>query len=83
MFNWSFPYPSQRMPVLAKNVVATSQPLAAQAGVRLLMQGGNAILGADAPFFKQVYDVTPEDEPAWVKPGCVWSGQTCADPARQ
>jgi gamma-glutamyltranspeptidase/glutathione hydrolase len=31
-FNWEFPYASQRMPVLAANVVATSQPLAAQAG---------------------------------------------------
>jgi gamma-glutamyltranspeptidase/glutathione hydrolase len=39
---WSFPYPSQRMPVLARNVVATSQPLAAQAGLRMLTQGGNA-----------------------------------------
>jgi len=42
-FNWEFPYPSQRMPVLARNVVATSQPLAAQAGLRMLMQGGNAV----------------------------------------
>ena len=31
--SWSFPYSSQRMPVMARNVVATSQPLAAQAGV--------------------------------------------------
>jgi gamma-glutamyltranspeptidase/glutathione hydrolase len=43
MFNWSFPYPSQRMPVLAKNVVATSQPLAAQAGLAMLARGGNAV----------------------------------------
>src|SRR5436190_23025803 len=41
-FNWSFPYPSQRMPVLARNIVATSQPLAAQAGLHMLRQGGNA-----------------------------------------
>lgn len=41
-FTWDFPYSSQRMPVLAGNVVATSQPLAAQAGLRMLMQGGNA-----------------------------------------
>ncbi|MGY8826305.1 MAG: gamma-glutamyltransferase family protein [Candidatus Latescibacterota bacterium] len=41
-FNWDFPYTSQRMPILAGNVVATSQPLAAQAGLRMLMQGGNA-----------------------------------------
>src|SRR6476646_6685102 len=42
MFSWDFPYTSQRMPVLAKNVVATSQPLAAQAGLRMLADGGNA-----------------------------------------
>ena len=34
---WSFPYRSQRMPVLAKNIVATSQPLAASAGLRMLL----------------------------------------------
>ncbi len=43
MFTWSFPYPSQRMPVLAKNVVVTSQPLAAQAGLAMLAKGGNAV----------------------------------------
>ena len=43
MFTWDFPYPSQRMPVLAKNVVATSQPLAAQAGLAMLARGGNAV----------------------------------------
>ncbi len=43
MFNWDFPYTSQRMPVLAKNVVATSQPLAAQAGLSMLAKGGNAV----------------------------------------
>lgn len=31
------------MPVLAKNVVATSQPLAAQAGLAMLQRGGNAV----------------------------------------
>ena len=43
MFGWKFPYPSQRMPVLAKNIVATSQPLAAQAGLQMLAAGGNAV----------------------------------------
>jgi gamma-glutamyltranspeptidase/glutathione hydrolase len=42
-FDWQFPYPSQRMPILARNVVATSQPLAAQAGLRMLMKGGSAM----------------------------------------
>ncbi|ARU05169.1 gamma-glutamyltransferase [Comamonas serinivorans] len=32
-----------RQPVLARNAVACSQPLAAQAGARALMRGGNAI----------------------------------------
>jgi len=31
------------MPVLAANVVGTSQPLAAQAGLRMLLGGGNAV----------------------------------------
>lgn len=42
-FDWDLPYPSRRMPVLAGNVVATSQPLAAQAGLRMLLAGGNAV----------------------------------------
>jgi gamma-glutamyltranspeptidase / glutathione hydrolase len=41
-FDWAFPYPSQRMPILARNVVATSQPLAGQAGLSMLYKGGNA-----------------------------------------
>ncbi|HTS52854.1 MAG TPA: gamma-glutamyltransferase, partial [Burkholderiales bacterium] len=41
--NWEFPYASQRMPVLAANVVATSQPLAAQAGLATLARGGSAV----------------------------------------
>ncbi len=40
---WSQPYPSTRRPVLAKNIVATSQPLAAQAGLEMLRRGGNAM----------------------------------------
>ena len=40
---FDFPYASQRMPLMAKNVVATSQPLAAQAGLRMLLKGGNAV----------------------------------------
>ena len=42
-FDWEFPYPSQRMPTLARNIVATSQPLAAQAGLRMMLKGGNAV----------------------------------------
>src|SRR5258708_102989 len=36
------PYPTRRRPTLARNVVSTSQPLAAQAGLRMLLAGGNA-----------------------------------------
>ena len=41
--DWNLPYASRRSPVLARNVVATSQPLAAQAGLRMLLAGGNAV----------------------------------------
>jgi len=41
--SWSFPYPSRRSPVFANNVVATSHPLAAQAGLQALHNGGNAV----------------------------------------
>src|SRR2546425_1408903 len=37
------PYPTLRRPTLARNVVSTSQPLAAQAGLRMLLAGGNAV----------------------------------------
>jgi len=36
-------YPSRRSPVMARNVIATSQPLASQAGMRMLLKGGNAM----------------------------------------
>src|SRR5260221_3724825 len=41
--DWSFPYASSRMPVLARNCVATTQPLAAQAGPAMLAKGGSAV----------------------------------------
>src|SRR5882672_6789075 len=37
------PYATHRRPTLARNVVSTSQPLAAQAGLRMLLAGGNAV----------------------------------------
>jgi gamma-glutamyltranspeptidase/glutathione hydrolase len=42
-FDWINPYPSTRMPVFARNIVSTSHPLAAQAGLRMLLKGGNAV----------------------------------------
>lgn len=42
-FPFTAPYPSARSPVCAANVVATSQPLAAQAGLDALRAGGNAV----------------------------------------
>lgn len=42
-FDWTFPYPAQKMPLLAANAVSASQPLAAQAGLGMMYQGGNAV----------------------------------------
>ena len=41
--DFSQPYASQRAPVCADNLVATSQPLAAEAGIHALRRGGNAV----------------------------------------
>ena len=47
-FDWSAGYPSQRVPVFGRNIVSTSHPLAAQAGLRMLWKGGNAVDAAIA-----------------------------------
>ena len=47
-FDYGNPYTSTRIPVFARNVVSTSHPLAAQAGLRILQQGGNAVDAAVA-----------------------------------
>src|SRR5213075_2884741 len=47
-FDFHNPYPSARLPVFARNVVSTSHPLAAQAGLRMLWKGGNAVDAAIA-----------------------------------
>jgi gamma-glutamyltranspeptidase/glutathione hydrolase len=47
-FDWTTAYPSTRLPVFARNIVSTSHPLAAQAGLRVMQQGGNAVDAAIA-----------------------------------
>lgn len=42
-FDWALPYPANRQPVFARNMVATSQPLATNAGLAALKSGGNAV----------------------------------------
>lgn len=41
--DWSLPYSSRRQPVCADAMVATSQPLAVNAGLAMLERGGNAV----------------------------------------
>src|SRR6201995_1078446 len=47
-FGWKLPYSWPQNPVLATNGVCTSQPLAAQAGLRMLDDGGSAVDAAIA-----------------------------------
>jgi len=45
MTRWTYAsaYPTFHRPTFARNIVSTSQPLAAQAGIRAMLAGGNAI----------------------------------------
>ena len=46
-------YPTYHRPTFARNIVSTSQPLAAQAGIRALAKGGNAVDAALATAITQ------------------------------
>jgi gamma-glutamyltranspeptidase / glutathione hydrolase len=48
MFDWENPYPTIRSPLFARNVVSTSQALASQAGLSMIVKGGNAVDAAIA-----------------------------------
>ena len=47
-FNFNNPYSTTRIPIFARNVVSTSHPLAAQAGLSMMYKGGNAVDAAIA-----------------------------------
>ena len=47
-FDYANPYTTTRIPLFARNAVSTSHPLAAQAGLRMLLKGGSAVDAAIA-----------------------------------
>ncbi|MCJ2033881.1 gamma-glutamyltransferase family protein [Methylobacterium sp. J-068] len=47
-FDWTAGYPMVRMPIFGRNMVSTSHALAAQAGIRMIWRGGNAVDAAIA-----------------------------------
>jgi gamma-glutamyltranspeptidase / glutathione hydrolase len=47
-FDFNVTYPTPRRPVFARNIVSASHPLAAQAGLRMIAAGGNAVDAAIA-----------------------------------
>ncbi|MES2911570.1 MAG: gamma-glutamyltransferase family protein [Pseudomonadota bacterium] len=47
-FSFDNSYTSTRLPLFARNVVSTSHPMGAQAGLRMLLKGGNAVDAAIA-----------------------------------
>ncbi|MEP9379083.1 gamma-glutamyltransferase family protein [Aquabacter sp. CN5-332] len=68
-------YASRRSPVLARNMVAASQPLATQAGLRMLQRGGNAMDAALAAAMALVV-VEPTGNGLGSDAFCIlWDGQ--------
>lgn len=73
--DWQQPYPSRRSPICATNAVATSQPLATQAGLEMLRRGGNAVDAALAAAITLTV-VEPNNNGLGSDAFCqVWDGQ--------
>ena len=81
-FAWQLPYPSQRMPVLARNVVATSQPLAAQAACACCSKGGNAVDAALATAIALTVVEPTATASAATPSRILWDGKRAARPER-
>lgn len=77
-FDFDQPYPSRRSPVCAANVVATSQPLATQAGLEAMRRGGNAVDAALAAAITLTV-VEPNNNGLGSDAFCLlWDGQSLA-----
>src|SRR6201995_2442941 len=74
-FGWKLPYSWPRKPVLAANVVCTSQPLAAQAGLRMLAQGGSAVDAAVATANTLPIVGPVSNGIGWAALAIVWDGK--------
>ena len=75
-FDWAVGYPSQRLPVFGRNLVSTSHPLGAQAGLRMLLKGGNAVDAAIAAAAAMTV-VEPVSNGLGSDAFCIlWDGQT-------
>lgn len=72
--DFTMPYPGARRPVMARNIVATSQPLAVQAGIAALRDGGNAVDAALAAAITLTV-VEPTDNGIGADAFCIlWDG---------
>ena len=74
----SLPYESRRAPLFAKNIVATSQPLAAQAGLNILKVGGNAVDAAIATAITLTVVEPTENGLGSDAFAIVWDGRNCS-----
>jgi hypothetical protein len=66
-FDWTNPYKTTRTPVFARNIVSTSQPLAAQAGLRILQQAAGPRFAAGL-LLHDGEQVIPFGERLWAMP---------------